>query len=33
MAAFSAAPPKEARYEPDGNFQKPGVWDDPRRGD
>ena len=20
---FSAAPPKEARYEPDGNFQKP----------
>ena len=33
MAAFSAAPPKEARYEPDGNFQKPGVWDDPRRRD
>ena len=29
MAAFSAAPPKEARYEPDGNFQKPGVWKHP----
>ena len=26
---FSAAPPKEARYEPDGNFQKPGVWKHP----
>ena len=24
-----AAPPKEARYEPDGNFQKPGVWQHP----
>ena len=20
--------PKEARHEPDGNFQKPGVWQD-----